>query len=194
MLFRSPLEIQKTLSTEYDYLKKLYKVTPPECINWKTGGIFPKGQIENRILQLGFLLCYFLEQSIFNPDHLYFEKWNEKLKIKLSAILATGTTATLIKFKQDLIPGKEKLKSIYVNLLFPLMEKENPSVFSNFENLNALMSEKNHITLKFEKLGLKAKNLLESQGQTELYENYCRRHLCLRCEIGKKILTINSAA
>ena len=61
----------------------------------------------------------------------------------------------------------------------------------NFELIDlaiTIPSEQNVIIEKFELLGIRSKNLYESQSLLELKKNYCDNKKCLDCAIGHFIL------
>ena len=49
-------------------------------------------------------------------------------------------------------------------------------------------SIRNSIIKKWEELGVKSNNSLESQALIELKTNYCSEKKCLNCSIGSEIL------
>ena len=55
--------------------------------------------------------------------------------------------------------------------------------------LTKIPAEKNNITRKWAKLGIKAKNAFYSQALIQLKNEYCNKKFCLNCHIGNKIIT-----
>lgn len=51
-----------------------------------------------------------------------------------------------------------------------------------------LKAEKNSIVNLFTKLGLNVDNLMDSQAVLQLKKQYCDKHRCVECVIGKSIL------
>ena len=49
-------------------------------------------------------------------------------------------------------------------------------------------AEKNSLLNKWTNLGVKINNAFDSQAYIELYNNFCKKHKCLDCKIGCKIL------
>ena len=57
-----------------------------------------------------------------------------------------------------------------------------------FEMVREIPSEKNTIITNFQKVGVTARDALESQALIQLKNNYCAKKRCLRCAIGVKLL------
>jgi hypothetical protein len=54
--------------------------------------------------------------------------------------------------------------------------------------LQAIPSENNRNTRMWEKIGIQAKNALESQANLEIYQQFCTKKKCLHCCIGQQLL------
>ncbi|MFY7880216.1 MAG: DUF2851 domain-containing protein, partial [Lacibacter sp.] len=59
------------------------------------------------------------------------------------------------------------------------------------EWLVGLQKENHSITREWEKIGLEAKNALDSQALLQLQKHYCAIKSCLSCSIGNNLLKNN---
>lgn len=58
--------------------------------------------------------------------------------------------------------------------------------------LAKIKAEKNTIIGKYDTIGPRTKNALQSQAKIQLYQHYCNKNQCLRCAIGADLLNRNS--
>jgi hypothetical protein len=64
-----------------------------------------------------------------------------------------------------------------------LMEKAN-------RLLEIIPKESNHLTRKWEYIGIRSKNAFDSQALLEIYKQFCIKKACLDCAVGKKIIKL----
>ena len=57
-----------------------------------------------------------------------------------------------------------------------------------FDILHSIAAEHNVIISKFDEIGLKCSDAIDSQALLQLKNEYCNKGLCLRCEIGSELL------
>ena len=55
--------------------------------------------------------------------------------------------------------------------------------------LESLKPERNHITNRWQELGVSSVNAFESQALIEMYNNYCLKKRCLSCKIGVGLIS-----
>ena len=86
-------------------------------------------------------------------------------------------------------------KSIIINIICPLLfvyskRKGQPTYQERaIRFLEEISAEKNTITKKFEEIGVKANNAMQSQGLIQLKTKYCDAKKGLNCNIGSKLLS-----
>lgn len=90
--------------------------------------------------------------------------------------------------------GRSSVDVILVNAVVPLL-----SAYARYADLPELMDrglhilehlppEANGITRRWSDLGMPPQNAMESQGQIELFNTFCREKRCLQCAIGAAIV------
>ncbi len=91
--------------------------------------------------------------------------------------------------------GNQWINSIIINIICPLLfvyskRKGQPTYQERaIRFLEEISAEKNTITKKFEEIGVKANNAMQSQGLIQLKTTYCDAKKCLNCNIGSKLLS-----
>lgn len=90
--------------------------------------------------------------------------------------------------------GRESVERIILNgIIPPLLRygeiyKDHGFISDMIELANELAPEDNKITRKWHALELSAQSALETQGLTELFNEYCRQKRCLDCRFGHHLL------
>lgn len=90
--------------------------------------------------------------------------------------------------------GKSTRKSIMINVIAPLfftygkIKSDSEVQEAALNLLNDVSSESNAIIKRWQQLGVKAKNAVQSQALIELKTNYCNQFRCLQCSIGQELL------
>lgn len=90
--------------------------------------------------------------------------------------------------------GSSSIEKIIINTVVPLLitygkAKNNQDYIDRaMEILERLPAEKNKIIGNWAEIGLKVKNAFDSQASIELYNNFCLKKNCLKCDIGLHIL------
>jgi Protein of unknown function (DUF2851) len=182
-----PSVFKEIIEDKYLSVSKIYGSKSIANLNWKHGGIRPANQPEIRIIQMAFLIFHSKKSLNTLTQSISFSEWQDQLKRTQNELLNDNSLPIIKEINKYLIPGKSTLLTIYLNVLYPLNNSTKNSTKENIE-LKNLPVEKNYIIQKFMKSGIRINNAQESQGLIELHENYCRKHKCLDCEIGKKIL------
>lgn len=182
-----------SLALQWKFLQKKHKIQQKH-LNFKQHRMRPSGMPIARLAQLVKLaqafspICQLLEPEMMR--HFIDLKisgnpyWKGKLQF--------GNRSGNGKFEL----GLDLRTRIIVNALVPMgivyrqMHEVEGQADDAFDLLKALPAESNHITKKFELIGLKAQNALQSQGIIELYKSYCQKSQCFQCEIGRQILIV----
>jgi hypothetical protein len=91
--------------------------------------------------------------------------------------------------------GRQRCDTILVNAVLPILhhmarrDSDIPLAEAVVESMRRLPAERNEVTRLFGDLGTAPGNALESQGIYELYSNHCLAARCLRCDIGRAVLS-----
>lgn len=198
MLIRSSNDIYyNTLQKLYSELKKQHNLTPIDSSLWKFSKTQPKNFPTIRIIQLARLLHNNtnLFNTIIHSDKI--EALRELLKVEIK----DGYWTTHHTFdhesphsKKNL--GKGSIDLLIINAIIPVLfaynkyqNNEEQCLDSIFDFYNTTKPENNNIIDKWKECGVTPKNGLQTQGLIELYNNYCTKRECLRCNIGHKCLT-----
>lgn len=89
--------------------------------------------------------------------------------------------------------SKSFIDLLLINTIIPLRfayqkYHGNQKVDDLFSLLQQLNSEENSIVNKYEELGIRSMSALDSQALLTLQNTYCKKHRCLACAVGLKIL------
>lgn len=182
------------LQKEYTFLKAKYHLQGMKANEWNFLRLRPANFPTLRIAQLAQML--FRNANLFSV-FVYAEK--SKTLEKILQVGASeywqkhyhfGKEAKRIASKL----GKSSLENIIINTICPLLalyaqeNKKQELMDKAISFLEQLPAEKNSITEKWEKIGLKASNAADSQAQIEQFNAYCSTKNCLACSIGTNIL------
>lgn len=186
------------LYSEYEFLRKKYKLVPLKSHLWKFLRLRPANfptirlsQFSDLIYKSSHLFSKILECENLNEiyelfdvkAHLYFDNhymFDDKLIISKQRIL-----------------GKSAIDLIIINTIVPMLffyaEAKDEKEFQQraFGFLEQIVAEKNSIITKWKQLGINAKTAYDTQGLIELKNNYCTNKRCLNCRIGNELLNKN---
>jgi hypothetical protein len=105
---------------------------------------------------------------------MYFEQQFKKAKINSRFLLNNFLINCVVRFvfwKGNKLDNQQLLEKAFRLLLL-------------------IPKESNHLTRKWEDIGVQPKNAFDSQALLEIYKQFCKRKACLNCEVGKKIIGI----
>jgi hypothetical protein len=105
---------------------------------------------------------------------IYFEQQFKKAKINSRFLLNNFIINCVVRFvfwKGNKLDNQQLLEKAFRLLLL-------------------IPKESNHLTRKWEDIGVQTKNAFDSQALLEIYKQFCTRKACLHCEVGKKIIGI----
>lgn len=168
-------EDREQLAQEYDFLRLKHQLTPIKE-TWKYARTRPKNFPERRISQIAQQLC----NPTFTP----------------SALLKLKTLKELQRFFEP-ITG-ETNRSLVINVALPFicakaLEYHGESQLLTFIEEEAIVREiapeSNRITRMFTQAGIKLRHAGDTQAVTQLYKEYCKRHKCLYCSLGRHLLS-----
>lgn len=183
------------LRTEYNYLRKKYKLTPINGSVWKFMRMRPANFPTIRIAQFAALA----HKSL----HLFsviVEKSTVKEMLPLFDITASTYWDTHYTFdepsdkEQKKKLGKTSIQNIIINTIAPIqflyakqMRTEKHQEIA-LKLLDELPAEKNRIIDIWAAHNWNPENASQSQAQIQLYNNYCSNKQCLDCAIGINIV------
>lgn len=187
-------EYMKILKIEFSFLKKKYKLIPLKGEIFKFSKLRPANFPNYRLVQFAKII-HTNPFFILSPQEFTtYEKINKTLKINL-----TGYWKNHYKIDGNLLDknisfGKKSIEGIIINSIAPFF------LFYYKKSANPKFKEIAHQllnTCKFEinsktSLFLVKKNILKtadsSQALIYLFDNYCIKKLCLKCDIAAAYL------
>ncbi len=187
-------DYHQLLTTNYKYLKHKYSLD--QLLNkfrWKFLRLRPANFPSLRIAQFSTILAN--SQSIFErfltEDAKTLALWLRREPSTYWQSHYNFNSPSTIKIKGI---GASTFDNIIINTVAPLLVAYGKQIDNQdhidraITLLQELKAEKNKITRLWEDLDFKPTSALDSQGQIQLYNNYCLRKNCLRCSIGTSIL------
>lgn len=183
------------LKTEYNYLRKKYKLQPIPVHSWKYMRLRPANFPTIRIAQFAALIhrsvhlfSVIIEKSTVNEMMPLFD-------VKAGHYWETHYSfgeATEKDTKKNL--GKSSIQNIIINTVAPIKflyasrqstEREQEQALKLLDELPA---ESNHIIDVLAAHNWPPANASQSQAQIQLYNNYCTKKRCLDCAIGLSVV------
>ncbi len=183
------------LQTEYNFLKKKYKLEPIPAHMWKYMRLRPANFPTIRIAQFASLVhqsvhlfATIVEQSSLKEIMPLFdvqasEYWDKHYRF--------GELAEKERVKKL---GKSSVQNIIINTVAPIKFLYAGSMGTQQQKddalklLDELPAESNNITKRWQVLNWPAENASQSQAQIQLFNNYCTEKRCLECAIGLSLL------
>ena len=187
------------LKKEFTFLGKKHKLSPMETPGWKFLRMRPANFPTIRISQLA---------AIYNRHQNLFRKLIEAagypdivkiLKVETEDYWRSHYSFGEKSNRRNTALGESSIDLIIINTIVPFLFSYGViNDLSEFQEkatylLQAIHPEKNRITRKWEKTGLKFTSAFSTQGSIELFENHCRLKKCLQCKIGVACLTENQS-
>ncbi len=178
----------KRLRQEWDFQRQKLQLHTLDRKVWKRKGLRPASFPLPRIQQL----AHFVDQFSWNM-----ELWERPVnEIKIELILALTSK----------IPNSDEppisvamAQLILVNSVVPFLWwygelVQAPVIQEKAIQLSELLApEENQIISFWKKWNIKPKTALDTQGLIELYNNWCKKKQCMKCLVGKQVLSPNKA-
>ncbi|MEI6883476.1 MAG: DUF2851 family protein [Bacteroidota bacterium] len=189
---------RRALTAEYRHQQVKYNLEPLKPGLWKRMRLHPFNFPDIRISQ--FVQC--LHACGAEPGFLYHSADKARLEEFLQP-QASDYWKTHFRFGRNSgrMPkkmGRSSAHLLIINTIAPFLfaygsaKDVSPYRIKALELLEGIGSEENHELRKWNDLGLKAGNALESQALIQLKRTYCDRRRCLECRIGLKLLDKNT--
>lgn len=177
--------MNEQLIDEWNYQKHKLDLTSLNASSWKFKGCRPHGFPTIRLLQFVlFTHCFDWHEPFWNNSVVEIRQSiqnrliNSKFESNMTFPAMSINTANSILIN-GIIPFIWYLSNL--NKCDNLKQKA-------IELIELLPPEKNELLKQWKRIGLPPRNALESQGLLELYNNWCQKKQCLKCEIGRLIL------
>ena len=182
------------LKREYEFLKKKYKLKTQTKHLWKFLRMRPVNFPTIRIAQFAAVL--FKNSNLFSKiiETNDVEQIKKIFDVETSEYWQTHYNFCKESKKKNKKFGEQSKDIILINsivlFLFAYGDKNNLEDYKSkaLELLNSIKKEKNNIIEKWNRVGVKTQNAFESQAQIELFNEYCKKGKCLKCNIGAKII------
>ncbi len=183
------------LSKEFAFLKHKYGLAPKlNIFSWKFLRLRPANFPTLRLAQLATLIHQ--QKSIF-ASFLYIDSYKtltQWLTEKPSEFWQKHYQFDKSSKQVTASLGKSTVDNIIINTAVPLLVAYGKSL-DNQQYIEKAISwlentkpENNKITRIWQALDFKPKTALDSQAQIQLYNQYCLKRRCLRCNIGLSII------
>ncbi len=182
------------LKKEYHYLRIKHQLAAVNPSQWKFMRVRPDAFPTVRLA----LLASFL-QKFSNLVSRILDAVSLKEVFGLLEVTASAYWDNHYLFGRESAPkakrmGEEIKNVIIINSVIPFMflygKKRNEAKYTDkvLEWLELLGPEHNYITKEWESAGFVLHSALQTQAVIQLRKEYCDRHLCLKCAIGRKTL------
>ncbi|MCC6690076.1 MAG: DUF2851 family protein, partial [Bacteroidia bacterium] len=182
------------LQTEYEFLRKKYKLQPIDSHLWKFMRLRPSNFPSIRIAQFADLIhksvhlfSKIIETS--NPDNL-----KKLFDLKASDYWETHYTFDNKSSKKIKSLGSEGVHSIIINTIVPFLfvygknKGETKYTEQALMLLESIPPEKNATIANWKKFGIKSVSAYQTQALLQLKNEYCTHKRCLQCAIGVKLI------
>lgn len=182
------------LTTEYQFLRKKYNLTPIENHLWRFLRLRPANFPTIRLAQLAAMVTKhhnLFDTFISNPRT--FDK-KELFSVVLSGYWQNHYKFGTISVKTKKNIGKTTQNLILLNTIVPLLflygkSNNNEQIEQQIlDILTNLTPEKNRIITAWQEAGIVCKNAFETQALIHLTKQYCEKKKCLRCRIGHLVI------
>jgi hypothetical protein len=184
----------RDLQNEFQFLKTKYSLVPIEEHLWKFLRLRPANFPTIRLAQFAALLlksAHLFSQLLESED---LDTLKKTLQVEVSEYWKTHYTMEKKSIRKNKTLGKSAIENLIANTLIPFLfvygryNKLTRFEERAFQFLEKLDAERNTIIEKFENLGIKAVNAMQSQALLQLKNTYCQPKRCLHCTIGNNLL------
>lgn len=188
-------EYYQKLKKEYQFLKAKFNLKSIDKSCWKLLRLRPANFPTIRISQLANLMstnprffAKIIEAKTINEVQKYFNTyasnyWNKHYQF--------GVENKKVNTKNL---GIATINNIIINVVVPFtfvygkVKNDELLIEKSLEMLVNIAPESNSIVEKWDEIGIKAKNAMQTQSLIELKKNYCIKKKCLTCSVGNYIL------
>lgn len=184
----------RLLQNEFELLRHKHQLIPLRKEIWKFSKTRPVNFPTIRLSQLAHL--FFKSQSLYHllEEYPEIKSLQAFFQVETHAYWETHFKFDVSSQRAAKPLGKVAFQFIVINTVVPFLffsyTRSGHQAMKDYamELLSALDAEANKKTNVFSGLGRKAANALESQAQTELYDVFCSKKACLRCNVAEFLL------
>lgn len=182
------------LKAEYRYLQAKYKLEPLNASQWKfmriRPGAFPT-------VRLALLAAFLKKWDRLLPEVLDTSSLKDAkslLDVRASGYWNTHFTWTIPSSNRPKRMGQMIKNILIINAIIPFMflygKKQGKENYCRkaVRWLEELPAERNYIIQNWEMTGLRFDSAMQTQALIQLRREYCDKHRCLECRIGREIL------
>jgi hypothetical protein len=154
---------------------ELLDIIQSNAQGWKSKNMILHANMFKRVLSwLRFVQWYFFEQNnSYRERHQLLNEGFKKSGI-ISALLQNNLQINAVTYIEMFL---EQSKS-----------KSASGLVKGMKHLQGIPTEHNRNTRIWGKIGIQAKNALESQANLEIYQQFCAKNKCLHCCVGQQLL------
>ncbi|MCB0806511.1 MAG: DUF2851 family protein [Bacteroidales bacterium] len=185
----------REMKKEYSFLAGKYGLEPIDPHLWRFLRMRPSNFPTIRLSQLSGLIC--------KSSHLFSEILEtgsvdsllHKFEVQASSYWNTHYTFGKTSAKREKLLGKAARQLLLINTIIPFLflygrtKGIQPLIDRSLKFLDQIPGERNHVTRKWESLGLSCRTSFSTQALLQLKSEYCDSKKCLHCSIGHAILT-----
>lgn len=188
-------EYVRVLKNEYHYLQAKYKLVSLDPSPWKFMRIRPDAFPPVRMALLASFLKGYGNLLSRLLDAGSIREVVGLLDVKASTYWDTHYSLGKESSKREKRMGENSKKIIIINAVIPLMflygkeRGEEKYVEKAIDWLEQLGAERNYIVEAWERCGFVFDSALQTQALIQLRKEYCDRHRCLHCKIGREIFS-----
>lgn len=183
-----------TLSEEYAYMQKIYRLQPLKPTVWNFMKQRPYGFPTMRISQWSDMLykSHKLFSYLLTAPNL--KELTETLSCSASSYWETHFRFDIPTAPKTVSVGKDFVRNLLINAIIPLMfiygRERNQTSLCDYalQMLDMLPPEKNQIINHWNKMGVRAASAFESQALIQLKNERCNALRCLECMWGHEYL------
>jgi hypothetical protein len=197
-----PCEIQDpyvvVLKREYKFLQKKYDLTPLCPSVWKKLRLRPPNFPTLKIAQFAVLIYNYGNMFHYIRSMKDYNTVSEMFNLCVSDYWQTHYRFGRKSSSRDKKLGKDGIDLILINTVIPFLfyygkrKKLVEYTEKAFQLYYQIAPEKNVITRKFVKYGMRIESAMDSQALIELHNSYCCSKKCLQCAIGHYLLGRNN--
>lgn len=188
-------EYTAMLLREYKHLKLKYSLEPIPGQMWKFARMRPVNMPTIRIAQFASLIH---KSSALLSKMVECEHVDDVVKLFSTDVSDYWHTHYIFgkeSVRRDKNLGKASLYLLVINAFVPFMFHYGKNVCKPdlvdraMAWLEDVPAEKNNILSQWAEFGISPKCALESQALIQLSNNYCKKHKCLSCRIGRQVMS-----
>ena len=190
-------EYARELYTEYDFLRKKYKLSPVQAFQWKFMRLRPVNFPTIRIAQFA--------QLIYKSTHLLSKIMETENLESLKKFFLLGTSEYWVNHytfgkkakAREKQFGARSFDLILINTIVPFLfvyarhQKDEELKARALNFLSRTAAEQNSIVKRFADSGISCQNAAQTQALLTLKNDYCKYLKCLDCAIGNRLIRNN---